>query len=271
LLLPFFLAMLMVSLNSQIIKLFEGLHPWQQRFMLRRWQRVNERRSAELYGELRELKRRYRDLLIKIDAAEHSGDGDIAELYEDLQGTAEEIQAQHEKIEKDHPVQTLPIRTHRVCPTALGNAFAVAEEYPLDRYGMDSVLFWPRLRQVVDDKLLDPLDNYSMFLDFQLNLATLALVFTLEAVVVGVVEGSVSWWLSAAVALVIGWLSYRAAVGVARSMGALISTGFDFYRHKLLEEFELEQPANLTEEYRTWLRLGAFLRRGELQYWPGEL
>lgn len=271
LLLPFLLAMLLVSINLSVVRLFEGLLPWQQRFLLRRWQRANEQRSEKLYGELRPKKKQYRQLLMQISAAKTASEAETEDLYRRLDETAVEIQSIHEAIEKEHPAQTLPIRAYRVSPTALGNAFAVAEEYPLDRYGMDSVLFWPRLRQVVDAELLNALDNYKMFLDFQLNLALLALIFSGEAVVVGVVERSASWGAAALVAVLLAWLSYRAAVGVARSMGGLISACFDFFRHKLLEPFGLVQPTNLAEEYRTWLRLGAFLRRGELQYWPGEL
>jgi len=324
LLLPFLLAMLMVSLNTTILKFFEGLLPWQRHFLLRPWQRANERKSKELYGELRELKADYLNLLTTIAEAEKAkakdeNSDEVGEtpvlgphrgilvviqglfqreatkqtskssnmamlsqqsdtptenseaLFERLHQTAEKIQIIHEQIESRYPVQTLPVRTHFVCPTALGNAFAVLEEYPLDRYGMDGVLFWPRLRQVADDKLLNALDNLKMFLDFQLNLSALALIFAIEAVIVGIIKGAGSWWLAAALALLIFWLTYKAGVRVARTMGTLINTCFDYFRNELLEQFGLTQPENLFEEYQTWLRLGAFLRRGELPYWPGDL
>jgi len=322
LLLPFLLAMLMVSLNTTILKFFEGLLPWQRHFLLRPWQHANERKSKELYGELRKLKADYLNLLTAIAEAEEAEDENSDEvgetpvpgphrgilatvqelfqreatkqtskssnmamlsqqsdtstedseaLFERLHQTTERIQLVHEQIEIEYPVQTLPVRTHFVCPTALGNAFAVAEEYPLDRYGMDGVLFWPRLRQVADDKLLNALDTLKMFLDFQLNLSALALIFAIEAAIVGIIEGTGGWWLVAALALLTFWLTYKAGVRVARTMGTLINTCFDYFRNELLEQFGLTQPEGLFEEYQTWLRLGAFLRRGELPYWPGDL
>jgi hypothetical protein len=358
LLVPLFLTMLLVSLNTTFIRFFEGLLPWQRTFLLRRWQRVNERKSEQLYGELQRWRACHRDLLeaiVLIESAEReetagaeteapsaplpssgwralvrrfwsgsrlwkwlSSTTDITKktpatspdaplecsdllaekiheippeapfdclgliheiiqepslqtLYECLNQIAGKIQEIHERIEEQQPVQTVPFQASYARPTALGNAFAIFEEYPFHRYGIDGVLFWPRLRQLVDDQLLSALDNQKMFLDFQVNLATLALIFALEAVVVGAANLTAGWWIAAGLALLVARLAYSAGVRVVRTMGTLVITCFDFYRGKLLEQFGLPQPTNLYEEYKTWLRLGAFLRRGEPLYWPGDL
>jgi len=350
LLVPLFLAMLLVSLNTAITRFFEGLFPWQRSFLLRPWQRANERQSERLYGKLQKWRVCYRSLLeviAKIQPAQTKeapqemgargcwalirqlwsggrfwqwlvpasdkprkairaspeepancldeiaqaiqeqsieGQFDCLELiakampgkspealFDCLNQMAVKIQEIHESVEKSQPVQTVPFQASYARPTALGNAFAVFEEYPLDRYGMDSVLFWPRLRQVVDDELLSGLDNHKMFLDFQLNVAGLALIFAVEAAVAGGVSRAASWWIAAGFALLTARLAYRAGVRVVRAMGALVNTCFDLYRGKLLEQFGLAAPESFFEEYKTWLRLGALLQRGELFYWPGEL
>ena len=124
---------------------------------------------------------------------------------------------------------------------------------------------------MVDEKLLGTLDNLKMFLDFQLNLSALALIFAVEAAGVGVAKWMVGGWVAAGVALLIARLAYSAGVRVARTIGALISTCFDLYRGKLLEQLGVPRPVNFFEEYKTWLRLNAFLRRGDIFYWPGDL
>jgi hypothetical protein len=345
LLLPLFLAMLLVSLNTAITRFFEGLFPWQRSFLLRRWQRANERKSQQLYGELQKWKVCYRSLLEAIAEAEESSEASQSSRYwalikrfwpgerfskwlapavdtpEDVPDTspkeqlsymdliaqeiqkispeeqfdcwdliteimqakspealfdclyqiAEKIQEIHEQIEENQPVQPLPFQASFARPTTLGNAFAVFEEYPLDRYGIDGVLFWPRLRQVVDDKLLSVLDNLKMFLDFQLHLSALALIFTVEAAATGIVSQTAGWWIAAGLALLVARLAYSAGIRVVRTIGTLVSTCFDLYRGKLLKQFGLTQSTNFFEEYKTWLQLSAFLRRGELFYWPGDL
>ena len=271
LLLSAFLAMLLVSLNTLIVKFYEGLLPWQQRFLLRPWQRANERRSEKLYGDLRGLRMDYRKSLQQLAGTREGEAREREALYDHLDKIGEEIRKTHERIEEKHEVQTLPTRAQLVCPTALGNAFAVAEEYPLDRYGMDGVLFWPRLRQVVDSQLLQMVDNLKMFLDFELNVSILGLILGVEAAIVGIRSGAVGWWVAAGLAWVASWLACRAGIRVVRAMGVLLNTCYDFCRKELLKRFGLAQPPNLIEEYAMWVRLGAFLRRGELSHWPGDL
>jgi hypothetical protein len=343
LLVPLLMGVLLVSLNATITQFFEGLYPWQRRFLLRPWQRANQRKSRDLYGILQRWKACYRSLLeiaseeklpeqgdpagdaglpgcrnllgqlwqgraavpaspdkendspsgtvpgcveqiaagiasvdaeepfdcarlVAMSAAGRSSD----ELYEALYRISLKMQRIHEQVEQRQPTQTVPLQSSYARPTALGNAFAVFEEYPLDRYGMDGVLFWPRLRQVVDDMVLGVLDNAKMLLDLQLNLAALGLLFGIEAAITGGVTREVGWWIAAAAAFVVARLAYSAGVRLVRSMGAQVNTCYDLYRGKLLEQFGLAQPDTFFEEYKTWLRLGAFLQRGELFYWPGE-
>lgn len=270
LLLPLFLAMLLVSLNTYITKFFEGLLPWQRKYVLSRWQHANEQKCQQLYGKLHELKQNHRSLLEQAAEAGSGAEPD-GSLDDSLTKAEQEIQQAFENIEKSQPTQTLPFRPKYVRPTALGNAFAVFEEYPLDRYGMVSVVLWPRLRQVVDGKLLSAVDNLKMFLDFQLNLSALALIFAVEAAGIGVVKREIGWWIAAALAILVARLAYSAGVRVTRTMGVVVSTCFDLFREELLEQFGLPRPAKFFEEYKTWLRLSAFLRRGAILHWPGDL
>jgi hypothetical protein len=229
-------------------------------------QHANELKSQRLYGEIQKLKMDYRALL------EAKSSADVPDsLIANLSQLETTIQKKHEEIEARQPVQVVPFRAHSARPTALGNVFAVFEEYPLDRYGIDGTLVWPRLRQVVDERILGALDNSKMFLDFQLNLSLLASVLAVESVFIAFTTGMPGWWVMSGLALFVAWEAYSSGVRVARSMGTLVTTSFDLYRGKLLGQFGIVQPPHFFEEYKTWLRLCAFLRRGELFYWPSDL
>ena len=271
LILPAFLALFLVSLNAPIARFFQGRFAWQKRFLLWPWQRANERKRARLYGRLNELRPRYRRSLQTLVGTDREDTANRDALYEHLDQVAGEILDEHSRVEAQGLAQRLPTRARDVCPTELGNALAVTRAYPLDRYGMDAVLFWPRLRQVVDDDLLNALDNLKMFLDFGLNVAALALVVAIEAGIAGILTARAGWWIAGAISVAVAWLAYRSAVRAAWAMGDLTNACFDFYRKDLLARFGLEQPEALFEEYGLWIKLGAFLRRGELAHWPGSL
>src|ERR1051325_544762 len=69
---------------------------------------------------------------------------------------------------------------------------------------------------------------------------------------------------------VIGYATYRAAVASARAVGNAMRTAFDYYRGSVLHRFNLKMPNDLEEERVLWLKLGAFIRRGESFYFPTE-
>jgi len=69
---------------------------------------------------------------------------------------------------------------------------------------------------------------------------------------------------------VIGYGAYRAAVASARAVGNAMRTAFDYYRGNILQRFNLKMPNDLEEERVLWLKLAAFIRRGESFYFPTE-
>lgn len=266
---PLALGALTGMLSLQITKFFEGLLPFEKP-LLRRWLERNKQQSKKLYGPLDRKRKEY------FRTARDTGpDSDKALTV------AGEIQALHVAIEESNADRSLPTDPNRVTPTALGNTLAIAEEYPFERYGIDAVLFWPRLRAEVPSEELAGLDGTKGVLDGMLNVTLLAYVFGLEAIVVGLIRPFVKIADAAApgpllmigagiLSMLIGWMSYRAAVSAARSMGSQLQTFFDYYRGKVLGRFGLALPEDLAQEKVIWLRLAAFLRRGEPFYFPTE-
>ena len=64
--------------------------------------------------------------------------------------------------------------------------------------------------------------------------------------------------------------AYRAAVRAAYSAGSELRTAFDYYRGRVLRRFNLKVPADIDQERVVWLKLAAFIRRGESFYFPSE-
>lgn len=267
LLLPLLIGILLMALNTVIIKLYEGAYGWQQDFLLWLWQRHNERRAKELYGNLVKFKDIYTETLANL-ASLPKGANSLP-LEQKRTSTRLEIQRIHDEVVERSPVQRLPRRVSRVKPTALGNAFAVIEEYPYERYGMDGVLFWPRLYPLLDESYTTTLGNVKMILDLLLNLSLLALIFGLEAIVIGGVRSQPDWMLIGVGvgAWVLSYLCYQGGVNTVYSLGDTVTLCFDYFRERVLKQFGLSKPDNIETEQAVWLQLGQFLRRGEGFYY----
>lgn len=148
-------------------------------------------------------------------------------------------------------------------PTRLGNVYKAAELYPLDRYGIDSVFFWTRLRQVLPDKFVEQLQEVKIATDFFLLCSLLCVIFPLIAVPYLIAHSaSLASIALCTLTLVLGWLSYEAALIPALSYAELIRVAFDLYRKNLLKEFNLTPPDNIEDEKLLWKKLVEFLFRG---------
>jgi hypothetical protein len=270
LVLPLMLGVLLMALNTATIKLYEGAYGWQKRFLLWPWQWHNRRRAKELYGNLVRLKEAYTETLAELAAL--TKEEDALPLKQKQASLALEIQRAHDEIVQQEPAQRWPRRIRQVKPTSLGNAFAVIEEYPYERYGMEGMVFWPRLYPLLVEPYTTTLTNTKMTLDLLLHLSLLASIFGLEVVLVGL-WGRLDWrWVSVAIgAWVLAYLCYKGAVSTVYSLGDTVALCFDLHRGKLWEQFGFPLPTSLEQEQATWLRLGQFLRRGEGFYYPQTL
>jgi len=284
--LPLIIAVVMSALSGAILRLFQGVLPITRPFF-GRWLRQNQARSASLYGPLQVRRREYLFLvshgvrLVNADGEERLevvAEAERAGLAEQLKA---EIQNLHERFEMISPVRELPVDIERVGPTNLANTLSVAEEYPFERYGMDTAVFWPRLCAEIEPEKLEPLTTSFGAMNGLLNLSLLGYLFAIESMVVGV---GTRWikpeppplvqlrWLfvAALVSILVGAGTYRSAVRAAYSVGNALRTAFDYYRGRILLRFNLKVPDDLEQERVVWLKLAAFIRRGESFYYPSE-
>ena len=168
----------------------------------------------------------------------------------------------------------MPYRLHRVTPTTFGNVYAMAEEYQFDRYGVDAVLFWSRLRQLMIDhvpEFSERISQQKTMLDLRLNLAFGCGLVALEIIALfpfRLMDMPVMLISSLVLSIILANGFYSASIASMHILGELIKISFDQYRHLILESFGLQKPTDLLTEREMWIDLAKFLRWGDMFYFP---
>jgi hypothetical protein len=158
----------------------------------------------------------------------------------------------------------LPTRSYEVMPTRLGNILKNAELYPDLRYGVNSVLVWPRLYQLLPNHYLQTIAEARGSLDFMLVIATLSGIFALaSSLYLWIVKAK--WWLFLLClcgGMVVAFWAYLGALQNAFLYAQVIKAGFDLYRYKLLNQMRLPLPTSPSQEQQLWQQVNNFLYRG---------
>ena len=291
-LLPLVMGAMMSALSGRVLHLYEGTLPI-VRPLFQPWLVHKRKRNTETYSHLRTLRRQYLFLVsqgvrLEVVNGEEKAipvtETERAALIDQLK---QETQAVHEELEAKPAAPDLPVDIDRVGATDLANTLALAEEYPFERYGIDTAVFWPRLTAEIEPEKLDAIKASFGALNGFLNLSLLLYLAALEVVIVAIVVaggiaepnaqvGLTSRWLaliliaSGLFSLLLGYGAYRAAVGSARALGNTMRTAFDYYRGRILNRFNLRMPDDISDERVVWLKLAAFIRRGESFYYPSD-
>jgi hypothetical protein len=147
-----------------------------------------------------------------------------------------------------------------VLPTSLGNVLRAAEDRAGRRYGLVTRVVWPRLFALLPEGLRRTLDDQRDQLDLT---ARFCVVFLAIGAVYSVLLVSHGWWLLAALgAVLLAWVSYRAAVSAAMAYGQAIEAAFDLHRFDLLKALHLPLPPNREVERKANEELSQFLLQG---------
>ncbi|MGW1713776.1 hypothetical protein [Streptomyces sp. NPDC002156] len=157
-----------------------------------------------------------------------------------------------------------PTRPEEIQPTRLGNILRSAEQYPQLRYSMDAVLAWPRLYQVLPDRLTLNLAAARADLDAALGLSVLCILFGgVGAAEMLWEQGPWTWflafWWGGAFA---AYVSYRSALTAAQVYAQHVRVAFDLHRGDLIRQLGDELPSSIAEERDYWYRLSQFWHRG---------
>jgi hypothetical protein len=144
-------------------------------------------------------------------------------------------------------------------PTALGNVLRAAEDRAGRRYGLDTVVVWPRLYPLLSPELRAVVDDQRDQLDVAARLSAVFAACAAIALVLLAPHGG--WWLLVVPAwLGLAWLSYRGAVAAAMAYGSGLETAFDLHRFDLLRALHLPLPPTRAAEREANRALSEFLQ-----------
>jgi hypothetical protein len=220
------------SLQTAILRAYEGYWAgtlsWPVVGLLIRW----------LHNTLLERQRQARDNLQKRmdDLAERIVTLEKGEQANDVT-IRQAIPLRRELAEVEWAaIQGYPAEDIQLRPTALGNVLRVPEYYPLQRYGMDAIILWPRLVTVLPKEFAEAVGEARLSLDALVTTSFCALLF---AMVWGVVFLVLHAWIWAVVAilggLIVARIFYRTALPAAQFYGELVKAAYDTHRWKLLD------------------------------------
>jgi hypothetical protein len=284
---PLLLAVGLSALAGSILRMYQGNLPGVA-ILFRPALMRKRQNSAKLYSDLGAKRRMYFFLVSQGVRLKNDDGNEVAEKVSDtereqlLEQLKAEIQGLHERLEQTGAGRELPINPERVGATDLANVLAVAEEYPFERYSIDTAVFWPRFSAEIEPQKMETLTSTFGAMNGFLNLSLLSYLFAIECLILAIafMTGRLDsrWahrrpaWLALAIPLAVigGFAFYRAATRTARSVGNELRTAFDYYRGQVLRRFNLRMPKDIEEERVLWLKLAAFIRRGESFYYPSE-
>ncbi|MEU2232871.1 hypothetical protein [Streptomyces vietnamensis] len=147
-------------------------------------------------------------------------------------------------------------------PTALGNRMRAAEYYALERYGIDSVIIWPRLYPLLPPESAARISAARTGLDGPVSVLALASLFgTVWPLVLFAGGDHPALATLTMLGLPVAWIAYRAALQAASSYGTEICVAFDLHRHLLLRHLAIPVPADPAVERLLWDDLAQFYHR----------
>lgn len=234
------IAYALFSGNYQIVRFFEG-YKFQQCLLL--FTLINKKiryRISKRLGKVRN----------KIDKQDND-----PKLHKFLKIESKLI----DKIENIYP------KYHEdIMPTKLGNIFRSFEDYPREKYGIETVTIWPRLLLVLPSTTHRHIEDAQDSLMFFLVASFLSFLFSFEALFLVLIGLKKNWELEIFIAIfsisiIFGYFLYRLSLDSALNFGNLIKSLFDLYRKTLLAELRIPTDEPLNKERKRWEKLSNFL------------
>jgi hypothetical protein len=148
-----------------------------------------------------------------------------------------------------------------IVPTRFGNILRAAEYYPFTRYRMDGSALWPRLRLVLTEPLAGALQDAKAKVDLLLNLASLAIVFTLGWEIYLATQQRWVAFSLASLGWILVFLAHRAATASLIPYTELIRTAYDTHRLDLMAKLTSRKPTSFKQEGDLWEALAGLYWR----------
>jgi uncharacterized repeat protein (TIGR01451 family) len=243
---------LLYSLNIPIIRLYEGYH-WKDLW-------IGEWRTEHYRHKFRAVYAQWVGLPILEYDLFDAGDPRHAEVNRRLSEVGRELN------------NDFPGEERLVLPTRLGNVIRSFEHYADRQYGMDTVMFWPRLAANISKEYAVAIDDTRAWFDFMLNGSLLSTILTLTILLAGLLYSvpltSPQWailWIAESVFFgALAFFLYFSSIGRAAAWGNLVKSAFDMYRWDALKQLGYTRaPATMAEERIMWGNISSQLIFGD--------
>jgi hypothetical protein len=152
-----------------------------------------------------------------------------------------------------------PKQSERLMPTRLGNILRAFERRPLEKYGLETTICFPRLW------LLLPGDVKAELGEARSRLNSIVRIWIWSVLFIG--WGYWSWW-AIPVGAIAAWLAYNWILDAAAIYGDLLESAFDLYRNLLYKSLRLPLPKKPSEELLSGKALTDYLLRGFVEPEP---
>ena len=277
LLLTIVLGFTLTSLNTFVMKFFEGYVFFKRfKFMI-----VKHQKHAKQLLRKRELIQRKIDRLSETQTQREQ---------EKLIGLIDQAQLLDTYFQANFPY---PYNDEDIMPTKFGNIMKASETYPMERYNIDGVPLWPRLINVIPDRYMSFLDQKNNQLSFLLNCSVLSALFSVLCLVAaiyqfilaqltlhnlpspiyfvqidrGIEVYSQRAFLYGAILLLslfMAYLFHRASLFIVSEYGDIIRSTYDLFRFDLLVQLKRKPPKTIIKEREIWNDVCSFLNRGDV-------
>lgn len=237
-------------LQGWLTRLLEGYWPWPLRlWRLKRAEKVASKLEIKRkrLAVLEEQIQTYRNKLEQQGAL--AGLPPTQVIYEALRAEERLEYTQLERI-----MQLYPRQAAALMPTALGNRLKAAEDYPRERYGLDSIIAWPRLWPLLSEEVRTAVSEAHKKL--------YATVCLLAWGVLTCIWGIWVWW-APLIGIGVALVAWFRALDAAEVYGDLLRAAFDLHRFDLYENLRWPLPEkSYPSEVTQGEQLTAFLFRG---------
>jgi hypothetical protein len=158
----------------------------------------------------------------------------------------------HDRLRLDHMLRYYPARS-RIMPTRIGNILCAAELKPSSKYGIDSIVCWPRLWLLLPTENRNDLTAARSALDDGVRLWLWSILL--------LIWSAWGWWIPI-VAIISAFISYQVILSAAKDFSDLIESTFDMRRMLLYNALGWPRPGSPEEEHILGRVLSKYLLRG---------
>jgi hypothetical protein len=153
----------------------------------------------------------------------------------------------------DWRLKQTPVKPDRLMPTQLGNILRAAELRSLEKYGLESIICFPRLWLLLSNDVKAELTEARSRLNAMVRIWVWSVLF--------LGWGIWAWW-AIPIGLISAFVAYRWILDAAVIYGDLVEAAFDLYRMSLYKSLRWKLPTNPTEERQMGQALTDYLWRG---------